>query len=274
MFYRAESLGGFRARLVFFLAFLYPLCLSSDPAYDLSYDWSLGRHFEYSIYIIGQITTGQEGRQDIRAKFTDVWEVVEEDRAKNLSRVVEKGEDYSGTSFDIRSYGLPLPGPPVERLIDRHGRVAMVIGYPEDHRLYLLALVMPQVPVAEDGKWSLSHEIQYPLFEREVTASITVVYTFEEVAKNYKGTRRNCARIRVDANYQYQAPDGSAGVSGAFQGKVFFDLTEKKIVDYQFTANRREFLKPDNRVRTSSLQITCIANSVGSPGLPSGGASP
>ena len=96
-----------------------------------------------------------------------------------------------------------------------------------------------------------------------------MVYTLEEIAKNYKNTRRNCARIRVDANYNWQAPDGNSGVTGAFQGKVFFDLVDLKIVDYQFTSNRKEFIKPD-KVRTSALQITCIAHSAGSsPGMAS-----
>ena len=110
---------------------------------------------------------------------------------------------------------------------------------------------------------------RFPVLEREELADTTVIYTLEEIARNYKGSRHSCARIRVDANYAWQAPDGNAGVTGAFSGKVFVDLVEMEIVDYQFSASRKEFQKPD-KVRTSTLQITSIAHTTGnSPGMPS-----
>jgi len=237
---------------------LFTAPLASQQSYNLTYHWTVGGRTQYSMYIVGQVTTAA-GTQDIRIQYTNLCEVTGEDKAKALYKVSEKSLNYSGTTFDLRSYGVTPEGEQVERTIDAYGRVASAARYGEGSRYYLLPLVLPQVPVRLEGKWKLAQTVQVPVFEQDVTTQVVIVYTFEDINRNYKGRVRKCARIRVDANYLHESLDGNSGVKGAYQGKIFFDLEEMKLVDYQITENRREWIRSENRVRTSVIQFTSLA---------------
>jgi hypothetical protein len=246
------------AVIVVLLSLLDGRRASLQQSSRLSYGWVPGDHYVYSIYVVGQVTTGESSVQQIKLQFSDRWEVAEEDKLHGLFKVVETSADFSGTEFDLRSFGVPAKGERVERMIDPSGQVAKVVHYTEGTRYYLLPLVLPPNPMAEGGRWKLAQPLKMPLLDTEVSTNLVVVYTVEDINSNYKGRGHAYARIRIDGNYNYDSEDKSSGILGAFQGKIIFDLVDRRIVDYQITENRKEWIKPTNRSRTTNIQITCI----------------
>lgn len=245
-------------------ALLMALALLSMPGipqqtYNFSYRWKAGDRFAYSMYVIGQVTTGESSNQQVKIQFTDVWEVLEEDKLKGLFKVAERNQEFSGTEFDLRSFGIPAKDERIERMIDGYGRVASVAHYTEGNRYYLFLLVFPQSPVAAGGRWKLAQKLRVPLLEREVVTDAVILYTVEDINKDYKGRKNNYARIRVDANYKYEPAGGAEGVIGAFQGKIILDTDKMRIIDYQISENRKEWVRSENRSRTTNIQITAIA---------------
>lgn len=243
---------------IFSLAFFLTTPGVSQESYHLAYRWAKGQKYQYSVYITGQQTT-DEGVQNVRIQYLDLWEVVGEAEARGLHKVAEKCLNYSGTDFDLKSFGIAGKGDLIERMIDPYGRVASVARFGAGSRFYLLPLILPEVPVKLEGKWKLAQQARVPFFEGEAVVEIVVVYTLEGINRNYKGSGRDCARIRVDANYLHESEAGASGVKGAYQGRLFFDIKEKKLIDYQITENRREWITPENRIRNTSLQFTSIA---------------
>jgi len=239
-------------------AALFPAGLAmTQDSFDFAYKWRSGQSLKYAVYIIGQVTTGKEGVKQVRIQFIDLWQVQDVD-SSGFFKVLEQNKQFSGEELDLRTFGLPSKNETVTRMVDKYGRVAGVAHYTEGSRYFLLPLVLPKNPVKEGGRWKLTQEFKAPLFEREVIAKTVIVYKFEETNYNYKGKKRNCARIRIDANYRYQSEDKNAAVSGAFQGRIFFDPAEGVVVDYQITESRLETIRSENRSRSTSLQITYI----------------
>ncbi|HUT55976.1 MAG TPA: hypothetical protein VM658_21475 [bacterium] len=246
------------AAMVIFLALLPGGRAVLQKSYQLTYRFAPGDRFQYSMYIVGQMTTGESSVQQIKLQYSDLWEVVEEDKIHGLFKVVESSAEFSGTEFDLRSFGVPAKSERIERMIDPSGQVAKVVHYTEGTRYYLLPLVLSPNPVAEGTRWKLAQPLKMPLLDSEAVTSLVVVYTVEDINSNYKGRGHAYARVRVDGNYNYDSDDKSSGILGAFQGKIIFDLVDSRIMDYQITENRKEWSKPANRGRTTNLQITCI----------------
>lgn len=255
---RQISRGAQFGSAALFLALLFTAPTRSQPGYNLTYQWTPGLVLNYSVYVVGQVQKSREPRQDLMLQYVDNWQVLSEDKPRHLYKTVEKSQNFSGAETNLRSFGLLARGEQVERMVDSHGRVATVTNYPPGHRFYLLPLVMSQTAVPIGGKWSLNQDLGVPLFEQEVTAKASIVYTFEGIAYHYKARDQDCALIRVEANYLYQAGDRNRGVSGDFQGKVFFDLGARKLVDFQVTEERREWVRSTNQSRATTVQVTAI----------------
>jgi len=242
---------------------LLPLVAAAEkavpPKYELSYDWEPGRRYEYSVYLLGQ-SADNEGSRELRARFTDVQEVMGRDEDSGLVSMVEASAGYEGTDMDLSAWGLPPPGGSIERRVDRYGRVASVTGFPKRHRYFLLPLVLPKQAVGEGDKWSLAQTVLLPSFETSLPVEVEIVYTFEDSNRNYKYRGALCAVIRLDANYRSQTDDGSCGIAGRFQGRIMFDLDKRKVVDYQLSEQRNEWDKRNNRTRSTSIQITSLEN--------------
>lgn len=233
----------------------------AQDSYRLSYQWFPGEMFQYSVYVTGQVATSGEPTRVIMRQYQDSWEVLEELRGKRPGyRIMESSLNFTGAQENLQSFGVLGKDDQVERVADDFGRVVGVTGYNKAHRFFLLPLTLSPDPVAAHGKWKLKPDLLVPVFDREVTAKATVNYTFEDVARRYKGRRQDCARIRVDADYSYQAKDKSMGVSGVYSGKLFFDLAGKNLVDYQINEERKEWIKSGNQTRNTTLQVTSIMN--------------
>jgi hypothetical protein len=229
----------------------------SQQKFSLSYAWNKGQKLVYSIYIVGQVSTG-EAVNPVRIRFSDVWEVLEEDKVNGRYKTAEVNTDYTGAEFDLRTFGLPPKAERIERVLDSYGRVESVAHYTEASRYYLIPLVFPEVPVREGGRWKLERKLLAPVFGREVMAEAVILYKFEEISRNYKGRKKDCARISVDAKYLYESEDKDYGVAGRFQGKIIFNLVDRKLVDYQISESRREWVRSENKEQTTSLQVTSI----------------
>ncbi len=257
------DIRGPRRALVAALVTAFGLCPFGPAApqgtYNFYYNWNVGEVYEYSIYILGAITTGEDSRRDIRLKYNDIWKVEAFDESRKVYKVVENSQDVSGADVDLSSFGLPSRGGNVERLIGANGKVESVARYAEQTRYNVLPLVFPNLPLKVGERWRIKYDIRSPLIDRDVPVTLTVVYTFEEVIPDYKRRGQTCARIRIDANYQSADTAQPAGASGQFQGRAFFDIKNKKLVDYQITENRKEWNRPENRSRNTAIQVTCIA---------------
>jgi hypothetical protein len=241
----------------FIIFFIASVNAGSQQTFTLSYAWNQGQKFMYSIYIVGQVSTG-EAVNPVRIRFSDVWEVLEEDKVNGKYKMAETNTEYSGADLDLRTFGLPPKAERIERMLDSYGRVESVAHYTEASRYYLMPLVFPEVPVREGGRWKLERGLLAPVFGREVVADAVIIYKFEEISRNYKGRRKDCARISVDAKYLYESEDKDYGVAGRFQGKIIFNLADRKLVDYQISESRREWVRSENREQTTSIQVTSI----------------
>lgn len=239
---------------------LYSLAGVSQQKLSLAYKWVVGDGYDYSVYIIGQVNTSEGAKQDIRIQYKEQTEVRGEDPSNGLFLLAVKSENYQGTKFDLKSFGLPNQGELVERTVDVYGRVANVARYSEGSRYYLLPLVLAQIPIAVGGKWKLTQDVKLPVLDNEAAVPVVIIYTFEDINRNYKGRKQNCARIRVDANYRYETEAGTDGVSGSYQGRIVFGLDTGQVVDYQINENRKEWTQKDNRIKTTKVQITKIAH--------------
>lgn len=232
--------------------------VGAEDAYKLAYRWSAGEEVRYSVYIVGRIEASGEPAQDIKLRRQSVWEVTAAAPDQDRFTVVEKAENQGGPDVDLRSFGLPSPGEPIQRAVDSLGRVASVTHYTEGSRFYLLPLVFDAQPVAAGAKWTVTAKLEPGAGAPEANPAVKVDYTLEKVVGRYKLTDHNCAIIRVSAEYRSEAADGSSGVSGDFAGKAVFDLLDQKIIDYQLTEHRREWIQANTWTRTSTLEVTAL----------------
>ncbi len=259
-----EEKPRFSARIKSILLFLAILLFSfpagSRQPIELSYNWRVGQRLEYSMYVVGNVTDSASGRRDIRIEFDDKWEVIKAADDRGYFTVSEKAYNFRGEDFDLASFAVPPRDSGIERLIDRLGRVDAIQGVSYGARYRILPLMMPETPIAAQEKWVVNKDLDLPLLNEKVTGKLATVYTFVDVYPNYKMRGRDCARIKVEANYQYESPDGDKGVVGRFHGRLFFDLIERRVVDYEITEQRNEFVRSLGAQRTTNLQVTAISD--------------
>jgi hypothetical protein len=230
----------------------------AEDAYRLAYRWSAGDQVRYSVYIVGRIEASGEPAQDIKLRRQSVWEITAAGPDQDRFTMMETAVNQSGPDVDLRAFGLPSPAEPIQRAVDSLGRVAGVTHYTEGSRFYLLPLVFDPKPVAAGAKWTVTAKLEPGAGAAETSAAVKVEYTLEKVVARYKLTDHNCAIIRVSAEYNSGAADGSAGLSGDFSGKAVFDLLDQKIIDYQLTDHRKEWIQANNWTRTSTVEVTAL----------------
>ncbi len=221
---------------MFIALFLLAFPAKAERKYDLSFNWEVGATYSYDTYITGNvIASDKDGGKDIRLEYLDVWEIESVDANNEFYNVIQKNEDQKGEKFTLRPYGYPTEGEKISRMVDIYGRISGVDHYHPGSRYFLFPLVFPQVEVPVDAKWALSQDVKVPLFESFVEVPFKIVYTFEEIHKNYKQRGHDCARIRVDIKYEKEETVGDNGVTGLIKSRIYFDMVDKKIVDYETT---------------------------------------
>jgi len=229
----------------------------SAQEYNLAYNWTVGEKHNFSVYVLGQVVqTGEPAPREIQEKYEESWDVTGRFEPKGLYKLVSTARGSS--IYDLESFGIFPDKLKVTRLVDEYGRVDNVEGRPVGSRFYQMPLVLPQIPMAPGRKWKITHPFEVEAFGRKARTDVVAIYTFEEVVANYKKRPHNFARIRVDANYEATAPDGEATVTGQYQGRIFFDLVDRKFVDAQITETRTEKMNADDRRRKTSIQRTYI----------------
>ena len=237
-------------RILFFLLGLISALGSGEEKYLLEYQPS-SRVYIYHHYLQGKVESKGEANT-VHLQFLRHWNLSESESEKFLLR--EWGEKYQGTSFDLSQLGLPFPGERIERIIDRYGRVIKVMRYPEGHRYYLNLLVFPDHSVPVGKSWKYSYQIQFELFGRSVPGTCKILYTLDKVLK-YKN--KNCAKILIQARCQ-AGTQNTPQLDLAYQGKAFFDLENKKEVDYLLKIYWSKIDPEKNQKEIAELELYSI----------------
>jgi hypothetical protein len=246
--------------IMFISMFLLVFPINAQQKYDLTFNWEVGEKYSYNTYVTGNVISSDENEgTDIKVEYLDEWEIASLDLNKEFYNIIQKNVDHKGEKFPLRPYGYPTEGESVSRMVDIYGRISGVDHYHKGSRYYLFPLVFPQVPIPVDGKWTLTQDVKVPLFETYIEVPFKIVYTFEEIHKNYKHRGHDCARIRVDVKYEKENEAGNRGVTGLIKTRIYFDLVDKKIVDYETTDTRREYYLSKGRKKITSVKITSIS---------------
>src|SRR3990172_8945945 len=102
----------FRTARASTLGLAFGVCLfAATPApaqrvYDLSYRYEPGQQIKHRYYVVGK-TTDNAGTVNIQAQFRGVREAAGTDPASGMFLLKERVEDFRGTEFDARGFGLP-----------------------------------------------------------------------------------------------------------------------------------------------------------------------
>lgn len=225
---------------------------------QLLYDWAPGQVLRFTQYIEGKIK--ETGKPDERILIQQElsWKVLSGggERYKLRQTALER----KGTDQALGGFGILSGDETVAMTVDNYGRVAGVSHYGEGSRFHYMPLVFTSEPVSPGSKWKIGKDatILVPVLGIEVSAPLDMFFTFEDIHHGYKTIGHDCARIRVDARYEYVSSDGGYGVSGHFQGKVFFDMVDRRIVDYRMEDNRKEWSRDEKTERITNLTLTAI----------------
>jgi len=255
---RGLTLGGLMGVSV--VLFAAGATVYSQLEYKLAYRWDPGRKFSHAIYVVGKVQTSGAAVREVKLQYQAVWEVAEADPKEDRYLVTETVKNYLGPELDLRSFDVPPPGETIRRSLDSCGRVLSVQGYAQGSRFHLLPLVfVPGLSVAGDNpKWQLTGKLLAPLGEVEVETTAEMEYSLEKVLTNYKNRSHYCALVRLGGKYTYRSEDGDRELEGTIQGRVFFDLVEQMVVDYQLEDHRQEGIKSKDWTRATTLEITAL----------------
>jgi len=236
--------------LILFLSWVFTGSGSGEENYLLEYQPS-SQIYLYHHYLQGRLESKKEA-STVHLQFLRHWQLSESGQKKLLLR--EWGEKYQGSSFDLSQLGLPLPGERIERIIDRYGRVVKVMRYPEGHRYYLNLLVFPDHPVPVGKSWKYSYQVQFELYGRSVPGTCEILYTLDKVL-DYKNQKS--AKILIQARCQ-AGEQSTPQLDLSYQGKVFFDLTNKKEVDYLLKISWSKIEPEENQKEIANLELYSI----------------